>query len=141
MRDDLLIWCRVRDSIDWAASGTSSSRTAAEQPGRSLPASGAPDGFVAFVRGPVAARDPDRAARLLDALTLVAAAVDAGVPVTFEVLAAWQAVVLGLPAVGFRTGPAFAKGGRERYGLRIDTADRFDRCLAGATDPAVPPAA
>lgn len=34
-----------------------------------------------------------------------------------DVLTRWQATVLGVPEVGYRTGTAFAKGGRERYAL------------------------
>jgi hypothetical protein len=57
---------------------------------------------------------------------------------TFAALARWQAQVLRVPAAGFRTGVAYAKGGRERYGLERDTRPRFEACLAEAADPAVP---
>lgn len=34
--------------------------------------------------------------------------------------------------------PAFAKGGRERYGLAPDTRARFERCLSESTQPDLP---
>jgi hypothetical protein len=57
---------------------------------------------------------------------------------SFDLLMRWQTEVLGVPNVGFRTAPAYAKAGRERYGRRLDTQQRFIDCLAQATDPAVP---
>jgi hypothetical protein len=134
MRDDLSAWCRVRASIDWAG-------TPQTPPTPTRPAPGGRDGFVAHVRGQVTARGPVRAARLLRALDVAGAAADAGRPLTFGLLARWQAVVLGVPAVGFRTGPAFAKDGMERYGFDAATADRFAGCLAEVADPLVPLAA
>ncbi|MEV5381056.1 hypothetical protein AB0L26_34615 [Streptomyces nondiastaticus] len=50
----------------------------------------------------------------------------------------WQRTVLGQDFVGFRTMPAFAKGGRERYGLAPDTRARFERCLSESTQPDLP---
>ncbi|MGW1504415.1 Fic family protein [Streptomyces mirabilis] len=41
-------------------------------------------------------------------------------------------------AVAFRTMPAFAKGGRERYGLAPDTHARFVHCLAESASPDLP---
>ncbi|MBB6395609.1 hypothetical protein BKA00_002523 [Actinomadura coerulea] len=61
-----------------------------------------------------------------------------GLDPSFERLAAWQAVVLGHGPVEFRTGPARAKAGRERYGLDHRTQPRFRACLAQSTDPSVP---
>ncbi|MEU0275775.1 hypothetical protein [Streptomyces sp. NPDC006307] len=34
--------------------------------------------------------------------------------------------------------PAFAKGGRERYGLASDTRARFERCLSESAQPDLP---
>ncbi len=46
-------------------------------------------------------------------------------------LRSWQQHVLGLPQPPpFRSLPAFAKGGRERYGIGPDTRERLDACLA-----------
>ncbi|WKU42662.1 hypothetical protein Q3V23_36260 [Streptomyces sp. VNUA116] len=50
----------------------------------------------------------------------------------------WQRTVLGQDFVGFRTMPAFAKGGRERYGLAPDTRARFEHCLSESTQPDLP---
>ncbi|MET8832813.1 Fic family protein [Micromonospora sp. NPDC004540] len=128
MRDDLATWCRIREQVDWAA---------AARPVDG-PVTGLRDGIVDFVRGPVAARDPARAVRLL---TAVGQARATALPLSYELLAGWQATVLGVPEVGFRRGPAYAKGGRERYGLAADTAERFRRCLAQAADAEPPLAA
>ena len=76
--------------------------------------------------------------RLRGALRQAAIEAAAKEPLGFGLLARWQAEVLGVPAVGFRTGTAYAKGGRERYGLEADTRQRFEVCLAEATDPLVP---
>ncbi|MDN3020548.1 Fic family protein [Streptomyces sp. S.PB5] len=38
----------------------------------------------------------------------------------------------------FRRHPAYAKGGRERYGIGADLPARLDVCLAEAADPALP---
>ncbi|MEH1057918.1 Fic family protein [Micromonospora sp. CPCC 206171] len=127
MRDDLLTWLSVRERVGWAE--------VARPVGG--PVRGGRDGVVEFVRTDVG-RDPERAARLLTALDRVRAAADQGGPLTYELLTDWQRQVLGSPEVGFRTGPAYAKGGRERYGLAADTADRFQRCLGQATEPGVP---
>lgn len=59
-------------------------------------------------------------------------------PLTCELLAEWQRLVLGLPEVRFRPGDAFAKGGRERYGLTPHTRRNFQDCLREAADPRVP---
>ncbi len=56
----------------------------------------------------------------------------------FELLARWQRNILGVARAPFRSGPAFAKRGRERYGLDTDTPARLEVCLAGSRDPALP---
>ena len=73
------------------------------------------------------------------ALELTRASATRGEPLDFARLAAWQAIVLGVDRVGFRTGEAFAKAGRERYGLDASTPARFAGALAEANDPVVPP--
>ncbi|QGQ18245.1 hypothetical protein GC089_01895 [Cellulomonas sp. JZ18] len=127
MRDHLLDWWRVRDEVPWS--------TAAEDV--TGPVGGRRDGFLDHVRAS-AARDPARAARLEDALHRAGQAAATGRDLTVGLLAEWQAVVLGVPEVGFRTGPAYAKRGRERYGLAPTTEQRFARCLAEATASGVP---
>ena len=71
------------------------------------------------------------------ALLACRASADRGEPLTFERLAAWQAVVLG-GEVAFRTADAWAKGGRERYSLAEDTPRRFAAALEEADRPSVP---
>ncbi|MFE1754614.1 Fic family protein [Streptomyces anandii] len=52
----------------------------------------------------------------------------------------WQQHVLGTPQPPpFRDQPAFAKGGRERYGIGPDTRARLDACLAQSTQDAASP--
>jgi len=118
MRDDLLTWCRIREEIDWAGA-------AGPPPG---PVQGRTDGLAEYAA--------DRAGGLPAALRRARA--DLAGPLTYGRLAGWQAEVLGVRAVGFRTGPAYAKGGRDRYGLHPDTPDRFRRCLAEADDRRMP---
>jgi len=127
VRDHLLDWWRVRDQVPWS--------TAADVV--TGPVGGQRDGFLDHVRA-TAAHDAVRAARLEAALSSAGEAAAAGGDLTFELLARWQAVVLGVPEVGFRTGDAYAKGGRERYGLGRTTRQRFSQCLVEATDPRVP---
>jgi len=44
-------------------------------------------------------------------------------------------------ATSFRTSPAFAKGGRERYGIDSSTRPRIDACLAETAKDSVRPLA
>lgn len=123
VRDDLETWLAVRDSVPWQTLG-----------GTVEPVTGRRDGIAVFVDTVVRQRDPARADTLLKALAGVRAAKDA--ELSFELMARW----LGERAE-FRTTPAFAKGGRERYGLDETTPRRFRECLAESHDPAVPLAA
>ncbi|MFJ9753105.1 Fic family protein [Streptomyces chartreusis] len=59
----------------------------------------------------------------------------------FERLAAWQQHVLGSADVTFRTQPAFAKAGRERYGVSPDTRRLFNACLKQSSETELPLAA
>lgn len=89
------------------------------------------DGALEDIRTFDGALDPARAEGLLAALELARADAARGVVLDFELLRTWQRHVLhtpGLPA--FRTLPAFAKAGQERYGIGPDTRERFDACLA-----------
>ncbi|WP_030303912.1 Fic family protein [Streptomyces katrae] len=96
-----------------------------------------PDGFRNFFTTTRGGRDPEGTTRVLTALD--AAFIDAqqGARLTFPVMANWQRTVLNRKTVDFRTMPAFAKGGRERYGLGPDTLAQFERCLAESTSPGV----
>ncbi|WKE71978.1 Fic family protein [Streptomyces sp. WP-1] len=62
----------------------------------------------------------------------------AGEVLGFRLLQEWQKLVPGLPEIRFRTLPAFAKGGRERYGLSAETPSLFDACPAESASPGVP---
>jgi hypothetical protein len=55
-----------------------------------------------------------------------------GEPLSFELLASWQRLVLDVDATDFRTTEAFAKNGRERYAIASDTKQRFVAALAEA---------
>jgi hypothetical protein len=127
--DSLTTWLRVRRETDWHRA-----------PGL-RPGSLANDGFRAWCEGPVRRRDPVRAERLLSAHTLARADAARRAPLDFALLAGWQREVLGGAEASFRTGDAYAKAGRERYGLTPRTQSEFADCLREATDPGVPLAA
>lgn len=129
MSDDALaVWCRVREQVDWSSA-------AAVAPAPVIPVV---DGLAAWFDGPVRRRDPDRADRLLAATTLSRAAAGRGEPLTPALLDDWQKVLLGTPDVRLRRGDAFAKGGRERYGLTPHTWHDFATCLHQSTDASIP---
>lgn len=86
-------------------------------------------------------RDPARAERLLAAYAVARADAARRAPLDFALLAGWQREVLAVPEAPFRVGDAYAKAGRERYGLTPRTRADFASCLREATDPALPPAA
>ncbi|MGA5363993.1 Fic family protein [Streptomyces purpurascens] len=62
-------------------------------------------------------------------------------PLNFALLAGWQREVLGETEAPFRANDAYAKAGRERYGLTPRTQDDFASCLRETTDPDIPLAA
>ncbi|QXE36419.1 Fic family protein [Streptomyces sp. GMY02] len=74
----------------------------------------------------------------MTALDLAFADAEQGGPLTLALMAKWQRTVLGHDVVGTRTMPAFAKGGRERYGLAPDTWARFEHCLSESAQPDPP---
>lgn len=86
------------------------------------------------------ASDPARGERLRAALGRSRTDASHARPLTCALLAEWQGLVLGVPEVAFREGDAFAKGGRERYGLTPRTRPDFERCLRDSADPRLPPA-
>jgi len=132
--DHLRTWLTVRDAVPWHRA-----REPVRPRGR--PVVPARDGAVHDIRTHDRARDPQRAGRLLAALGRVRADAAADAPLTFELLGTWQRHVLGTSAVPFRSVPAFAKGGRERYGHTPQLRHRFDACLAQSGDEALPLAA
>ncbi len=127
--DSLATWLRVRGEADWR-------HAPALRPGPP-----ARDGFRAWCAGPVRGRDPVRAGRLLRAYALARADAAHRAPLDFALLSSWQREVLAVPQAPFRTGDAYAKGGRERYGLTARTGNDFDGCLREATAPGMPLAA
>ncbi|MFE0186697.1 Fic family protein [Streptomyces sp. NPDC058989] len=127
--DSLTTWLRVRRETEWH-----------QAPGL-RPGPPASDGFRAWCEGPVRRRDPVRAERLLSAHTLSRADAARRAPLDFALLAGWQREVLGGAEASFRTGDAYAKAGRERYGLTPRTQAEFAACLREATAPGVPLAA
>lgn len=91
------------------------------------------DGFVGFARG-FAGRDPQRLSRLLTAYEDVRLEAAASADLTAGLLARWNRIIRGVPVAAFRRAPAYAKNGRERYGLHADTEHRFASCLAETAD-------
>ncbi|MFD1275971.1 hypothetical protein [Streptomyces kaempferi] len=129
MSDDVLaVWCKVREQVDWSSAASVGP----------APVRPAVDGLATWFDGPVRLRDPDRAGRLLAAMALSRGTASRGEPLTPTLLAGWQKVVLGVNEVGLRQGDAFAKGGRERYGLTPHTWQDFAACLHQSADPSVP---
>ncbi|NHI05485.1 filamentation induced by cAMP protein fic [Streptomyces sp. KO7888] len=126
VRDDLRSWLLVRSQIAWQeASG--------ELVG---PVRGTRDGIdaVAVARDGRGSTTPGGGMRA--AWRSARRDAEADRPLGFGLLAGWQKQVLGRPDVAFRTLPAFAKGGRERYGIHEETQARFDEYLSQATETA-----
>ncbi|ACU70114.1 filamentation induced by cAMP protein Fic [Catenulispora acidiphila DSM 44928] len=93
------------------------------------------DGAAEDIRAFDGSLDPARAQGLLAALDMARADAARGSVLDFELLRRWQQHVLNTPQPpSFRDLPAFAKGGRERYGIGTDTRARFDGCLAESAD-------
>lgn len=127
-KDSLADWLLIRPEISWPSWCGA------------YPASGASarDGFRDFFRATRGGRDNEGTARVLTALDLAFADAEQCRTLTFALVAKWQRTVLGRDLVDFRTMPAFAKGGRERYGLAPDTRARFERCLSESAQPNLP---
>jgi hypothetical protein len=120
--DHLQRWLEVREAVPW--------QEAPDRRAQGL-AAGSRDGAAEDIRAFDGAVDPARAEGLLAALELMRGYAARGASLNFELLRGWQQHVLGLPQPPrFRSLPAFAKGGRERYGISPDTRDRLDACLA-----------
>lgn len=131
--DHLRRWLEVREVVPWHE---------ASDRGTGAPAAVSRDGATEDIRAFDGAIDPARADGLLAALELVRLDAARGAPLDFELLRRWQQHVLGVPEPPqFRSLPAFAKGGRERYGINPDTRTRLDGCLSEsqAADGRVPP--
>ncbi len=88
--------------------------------------------FISRVDGE---RSNARAQRMYAALQACREAAKSDEPIDLTMLSRWQALVLGVDHAPTRSGPAFAKGGRERYGWKRSTMTRFEDCLREATNP------
>ncbi|GCB43084.1 Fic family protein [Streptomyces sp. NL15-2K] len=120
--DHLKRWLEVREVVPWQESPDG---------GAEGPVTPSRDGAAEDIHSFDGALDPARAAGLLAALELVRADAARGASLDFELLRGWQQHVLATPQPPpFRSLPAFAKRGRERYGIGPDTRDRLDACLA-----------
>jgi hypothetical protein len=131
--DHLQRWLAVRESVPWHQ---------ATADGAKVPVTPSRDGAALDIRAFDGAVDPARAKGMLAALELVRADAARGASLSFTLLRSWQQHVLGTSQPPpFRNSPAFAKGGRERYGIDPSTRVRFDACLAEtAQGSARPPA-
>ncbi|MFI1797380.1 Fic family protein [Streptomyces sp. NPDC020379] len=127
--DSLAVWLRVRREADWQHAPA----LQRVPPDR--------DGFRSWCEGPVRRRDPMRAERLLAAHALAREDAARHTPLDFALLAGWQREVLAATGTPFRVSDAYAKAGRERYGLTPRTRAHFDSCLRETTDPDIPLAA
>ncbi|WP_251017455.1 DUF5958 family protein [Streptomyces sp. ISL-1] len=126
--DALADWLRIRTEISWPR--WSGELSVAEPP--------ALDGFREFFTATRGGHDAERTARVLTALDRALADAEQGAQLTLSLMANWQRTVLHRDAVAFRTVPAFAKAGRERYSLAPDTHARFEHCLAESASPDLP---
>lgn len=98
------------------------------------------DGMADEIRTFDAILDPARAQNLLTALNVMRADAARGARLDFALIQRWQQHVLAAPALPpLRSLPAFAKGGRERYGITPDTRARLDACLAGSAKDTIRP--
>ena len=120
--DHLERWLAVRETVAWQD---------VYGRGGEGPVTGTRDGAAEDIRAFDRVLDPARGDGLLAALERLRADAAHGAPLGFGLLQGWQQHVLGTarpPAM--RTLPAFAKRGRERYGIAPDTRARLDACLA-----------
>ena len=129
--DHLERWLAVRESVPWQQDPDSGAQ------GPVIPSE---DGAAEDIRGFDGALDPARADGLLTALELLREDAGREAHLDFELLQRWQRHDLGTSRLPPRRSlPAFAKGGRERYGIAPDTRARLDACLTeSAYDPARP---
>jgi hypothetical protein len=96
------------------------------------------DGFTAHA---TIGEDRGRQGLLLAAYDDVRRVAATGTGITLDLTARWNGMLRGIPPAGFRRGPAFAKNGRDRYGLHADTRQRYESCLLEAADLTIPVAA
>jgi hypothetical protein len=126
--DQLTTWLRIREQVPW--------RDVVPHLSTSIRA--VRDGFTAHAG---IGEDQRRKSLLLAAYGDVRRAAATAHSLTPDMTARWNGMLRGTTAPGFRRGPAYAKNGRERYGLHDDTQQRYESCLSEATDLAIPAAA
>lgn len=123
----------MKDSLaDWLSNRSALSEPTSVKPIRS--AHSGRDGHAAFLFQQVRPRDLARFERLTLALALARSDARAGRRLSFSRLASWQRLLLGAQSVPFRVTDAFAKHGRERYGLNSFSQQGFAACLRDAND-------
>ncbi len=127
-RDSLADWLRIRTQISWPYwSGA--------HPGAEAPAYGGVRDFFTTTRG---SRDAEGTKQILTALDLALADAAQGRRLSFDLMENWQRTVLHQPSALFRTEPAFAKGGLDRYGLPPSTPSLLESCLSESSQPELP---
>ncbi|PPS69912.1 cell filamentation protein Fic [Streptomyces sp. 46] len=126
--DHLERWLAVREGVPWQQ---------ARDSGVNGPVTPYRDGAAEDIHGFDGALDPARAQGLLAALELLRADAARGARLDFALLQRWQQHVLDTPQPPpLRNLPAFAKGGRERYGITPDIQSRLDVCLSESAQDA-----
>ncbi|MER5296871.1 Fic family protein [Streptomyces pharetrae] len=129
--DHLKRWLAVRDAVPW--------HEAADSTG-DAPVTPVRDGMAEEVRTFDAVLDPARGRGLLTAVELMRADAARGARLDFNLIQRWQKHVLATPGLPLlRSLPAFAKHGRERYGIAPDTRARLDACLTESAKDAARP--
>ncbi|MEU6533358.1 Fic family protein [Streptomyces sp. NPDC046928] len=124
--DHLERWLAVRDAVPWHEAPDSAG---------SAPVTPVRDGMAHEIRTFDAVLDPARGRNLLTALELTRADAARGARLDFALIQRWHQHVLDTATLPpFRSLPAFAKGGRERYGIAGDTRARLDACLAQSSE-------
>lgn len=95
------------------------------------------DGHRRFIEGLERRRDRVRADRMRAALGSCRKAARSSKPLDFELLARWNAMLLGQQHSRYRDSDAYAKDGRERYGTAVGEPTFF-AYLDQASDATVP---
>jgi hypothetical protein len=134
--DGLAAWLAIRPDAFVGPPSSSPFATDDELQDRAPIAAGQ-DGHERFIAERDGPRDAERAARMTSALVLCRDAARHDLPLAFDLLAEWQAVVLDASSpIEFRKATAYAKRGRERYPVDATTHARFEHLLGDAGDRA-----
>ena len=128
MPDQLTTRQQIRERVPWRD----------VVPRLQTPVAAVRDGFTAHA---TIGADRRRQRLLLAAYAATRGAARTGAALTPDLTARWNGMLRGIPATGLRRGPAFAKHGRDRYGLHADTQQRYAACLAQTADQTIPVAA